>query len=80
MALLGRGPHGLRGLKRQGRQVQDRGQRRGPHGLRGLKPICGVAAVVAGESRPARAAWIETRWTVPGRPEQRVAARTGCVD
>ena len=57
--ILGRAPHGARGLKYQRQGSGRRRPRRAPHGARGLKFIGSKIPAVRLRSRPAWGAWIE---------------------
>ena len=62
----GRAPHGARGLKLLPPVHDMRHRRRAPHGARGLKHNDNWLCPIVGWSRPARGAWIETRYAVNG--------------
>ncbi len=57
--VIGRSPHGERGLKYRGFGVSDVDRSRSPHGERGLKFAGLITYVLKTQSLPARGAWIE---------------------
>ena len=54
--------------------------RRAPRGARGLKLIAVIACWLSVASRPARGAWIETKWEPKSGDRIGVAPRAGRVD
>ena len=79
--LMGRSPHGERGLKSSTlRQGAARLTRRSPHGERGLKFARDFGANFSARSLPARGAWIEIAKLQKCLIRCQVAPRTGSVD
>ena len=81
IALAGRTPHGVRGLKLRVRSdTHTVPACRTPHGVRGLKHWRGLKIHRRESSHPARGAWIETTKEGGDPRHLMVAPRTGCVD
>ena len=80
MAILGRSPHGERGLKYREHENVKKSVGRSPHGERGLKLSSTMCMATMLWSLPTRGAWIEMPLWLQFAAYLRVAPHTGSVD